>query len=223
MKVGILYSGGKDSTFSLYKVFDIHKIECLITVEPSTNESMLFHFPNIWVTKYQAKILDLPQIYQVQKSNEMDSLTLAIKRAIKEYGIEGVVTGGIKSKFQKDRFQKIFDSVGVIGISPLWGIDEISYLRTLVHSGFRFILTKVSALGLGKEWLGKTFDDRMIEHLIESSNRYGFNPSLEGGEGETLVLDMPYFKRELIINSYDVFWYGDWGYLKVNSVTDKEK
>ena len=221
--MGILYSGGKDSTFSLYKVFDKHEIECLITVEPATNESMLFHYPNIWVTKHQAKILGLPQIYEVQKSNETDTLVKAIKRAVKEYGVEGIVTGGIKSKFQKDKFQKTFDLTGVIGISPLWGIDEISYLWSLLHSGFRFILTKVSALGLGKDWLGKVFDNRMIECLIERSIKYGFNPSLEGGEGETLVLDMPYFKRELIVSDYTIFWYNDWGYLKVNSLSEKVK
>lgn len=221
--MGVLYSGGKDSNFSLYKVAKEHTIECLITVEPKVNDSMLFHYPNIWVTKHQSKSLGLPQIYQVQEQSEVEALEIAIRRAVKEYRIEGIVTGGIKSNYQRERFKRIIEDIGLYTLTPLWGIDEEEYLKSLLRSNFRFILTKVSALGLGKEWLGKEFDEDMILKLIEASKRYRFNPSLEGGEGETLVLDMPYFKNELIVDSSTIYWFGDWGYLKINSILEKEK
>ncbi|MEM3637886.1 MAG: diphthine--ammonia ligase [Conexivisphaerales archaeon] len=218
-----MYSGGKDSTFSLYKAYEEHSIECLITVEPRYNDSMLFHYPNVWVTKHQARVLGLPQVYEIQKDDETETLALALQKALQEYNIEGVVTGGIKSNYQKEKFQKVFNSLGLVAISPLWQIDEVKYLWSLLHSGFKVMLTKVSALGLNRDLLGKIIDENTLAYLIKASQRYKFNPSLEGGEGETLVLDMPLFKKELVIDDSSIFWFGDWGYLKVNSVSEKEK
>ena len=48
MKVASLFSGGKDSTFSIYKMQQAdHEVVCLISIVPCSEDSMIFHFPNI--------------------------------------------------------------------------------------------------------------------------------------------------------------------------------
>jgi len=47
MKVAALFSGGKDSTYAISQAKDEgHQVECLITIIPLSEDSMLLHFPN---------------------------------------------------------------------------------------------------------------------------------------------------------------------------------
>ncbi len=48
MKLAALFSGGKDSTYSIYKVKQMgHNVQCLVTVFPKSSDSHLLHFPTI--------------------------------------------------------------------------------------------------------------------------------------------------------------------------------
>jgi len=74
MRLAALFSGGKDSTYSIYKAKqDGHQIQCLITIHPFSDESMLLHFPNIEFTKLQSESLEIPQLYIESRSNETES------------------------------------------------------------------------------------------------------------------------------------------------------
>ena len=54
-----LCSGGKDSTFSIYKALQNgHTVECVVTIHPSTDDSMLFHYPNSRIVKSVARYAD---------------------------------------------------------------------------------------------------------------------------------------------------------------------
>jgi diphthine-ammonia ligase len=225
MRVGVLYSGGKDSNYALYKATLEHEVRCLITVEPYAEDSMLFHYPNTWLTRLQADAIGLPHIYvKVSKGqDERMALREAILQAKSQFEIEGVVTGGVKSVYQSSLFTKELETVGLEPINPLWGINETSYLYSLLRDGFVFMMTSVSALGLGKSWLGKIMDLNAVNDLIELSKEHMFNPSLEGGEGETLVLDMPLFSAKLVILETEVVWDGYRGLLKIKSASLREK
>lgn len=223
MKVAVLYSGGKDSNYALYKASQDHEISCLITLQPINDESLLFHYPNVWITTVQASILEIPQIFHFVENDELSSLYEVLSLAKKEYAIEGVVTGGIKSKFQYDKFGRVFENLDIKVLAPIWGVQEDTYLNSLIDEGFKFVMVSVSALGLGKEWLGKEFDRSMVNRFLEMAKRYRFNPSLEGGEGETLVLDMPLFKKKLVILDSHIVWYKDRGMLKIDQLGLREK
>ena len=55
MRLGILFSGGKDSTYATYlaKKFG-HEIVCLISIFSKNKDSFMFHTPTINLTKEQA-------------------------------------------------------------------------------------------------------------------------------------------------------------------------
>jgi len=50
---------------------------------------------------------------------------------------------------------------------------------------------------LGADWLGRELDERATEQLVALSQEKGINPSGEGGEYETLVLDSPLHRRRM--------------------------
>jgi len=58
MKVAALFSGGKDSTYSIYKVKQMgHDVKCLVTIFPKSSNSHLLHFSAIESTELQSNTL----------------------------------------------------------------------------------------------------------------------------------------------------------------------
>lgn len=208
MKLGALFSGGKDSTFAIYKARQQgHEVECLITIYPKSEESHLLHYPNISATTLQAKAMGIPQIIGSIDSNkteiELDKLQKTLEKARDQFGIEGVVHGGIRSEFQRKHFEDVCKRLDLKTISPLWHIDQLEYLQELIKSKFRFIITSVSAEGLDDSWLGKEITLSDVEKLTKLASKYGFNPSFEGGEAETFVISCPLFSGTIkIIKSH---------------------
>jgi len=76
---------------------------------------------------------------------------------------------------------------------------------------------------LGPEWLGAELDATRIESLISLAHKYRFNPTLEGGEGETFVLDMPLFRRELVIMEAESRWERGEGTLSIKKAILRNK
>ena len=204
MKVASLFSGGKDSTYSIYKAKqEGHQIRCLITILPLSEESMLLHFPNIELTKLQSKSMGIPQIYIESRSNETETevnlIEKILAKAKSEHDLEGLVHGGILSEFQKNIFDRVCSKLNLKLISPLWQKEQIEYMKNLIESNFHFIITSVSADGLDEKWLGKEITIQDLEKLDQLSKKYGFNINFEGGEAETIVIDCPLFSHPIMI------------------------
>ena len=103
------------------------------------------------------------------------------------------------SKFQKDKFEKIADNIGLELISPIWHKCQVDYLKELIEEKFDFIITSVSADGLDESWLGKIIDLNDLNKLERLSTKHGFNINFEGGEAETCVINCPLFKNPISI------------------------
>lgn len=213
MKVASLFSGGKDSTYSIYKAKqEGHQIRCLITILPLSEESMLLHFPNIELTKLQSKSMGIPQIYIESRSNEteieVNLIEKILAKAKSEHDLEGLVHGGILSEFQKNIFDRACSKLNLKLISPLWQKEQIEYMKNLIESNFHFIMTSVSADGLDEKWLGKEITIQDLEKLDQLSKKYGFNINFEGGEAETIVIDCPLFSHPIMILKSRKIWDG---------------
>ena len=72
-------------------------------------------------------------------------------------------------------------------------------MREIVREGFQFIITKIAAEGLNKNWLNKEITDKDIDKLAMLNQKIGFNVAGEGGEYETLMLDGPLFEKKINI------------------------
>ena len=87
MKLGVLFTGGKDSCYALYKAREKHDVVCLISIISENKESFMFHTPNIEITDLQAKAIGLPLLKQVtkgEKEKELKDLEIAIENAVKK-------------------------------------------------------------------------------------------------------------------------------------------
>ena len=203
MKLGILFSGGKDSMYACYLAKkESYNVCCLITIISKNKESWMFHIPSIERVREQAKVMHLPLIIiktKGQKEEELRDLEKAIRKAVEKFEIEGIVTGAVESVYQTTRIQKICNKLKIECFNPLWQKNPEEYWDELLQNGFKIIITGVFADGLSKEWLGKFIDRENLDKLKEMSNKYKIHLSFEGGEAETFVLNCPLFARKLSI------------------------
>jgi ABC transporter with metal-binding/Fe-S-binding domain ATP-binding protein len=203
VKLGVLFSGGKDSVFACYRAMEKNEVACLITLVSENEDSYMFHTPNIRRTDLQAEALGLPLLSwptEGEKEEELKDLKDAITSAVKMYSIEGVVTGAIESVYQATRIQKICRDLDLWCFNPLWQINQADYLRLLLSDGFKVIITGVFAYPFDASWVGAELTEERVQKLEDLWRRYKINPSGEGGELETFVFNGPIFKRKIEIN-----------------------
>ncbi|MCL6500881.1 MAG: diphthine--ammonia ligase [Candidatus Pacearchaeota archaeon] len=224
MKLGILFSGGKDSCLALYYASGEHEVVCLISLVSENPSSFMFHTPNITLARKQAEAIGLPIIIEKtkgEKEKELIDLEKAIRKAKEKYKIEGIVTGALASVYQLSRIQKICDALGLACINPLWQKNQFELLNEVVKLKFDVIVVSVAAEGL-ENFIGRKIDSKFIEDIRKVHERHKIHVAGEGGEFETFVLWAPFFKKRLKILKSHI---GGKGYSKVmvlDSVVSKK-
>ena len=207
MKVGVLFSGGKDSCMAAYLAKKQgHELACLITVYSKNPDSYMFHTSSIKKTRHQAKVMGLPLVViktKGEKEKELLDLEKGIKEAKKKYEIQGIVSGALASNYQKSRIDNICKKLKLNSLAPLWKKDGFEYLNDIIKDDFRVIITAVSAYPLSASWLGREIDEKFIEELHDLHKKYKLHPAGEGGEFETFVLYCPLFERPLKVKEAD--------------------
>ena len=213
MKLAALFSGGKDSTYAIYLAKKLHhSVEVLLTLYPHSNESHLLHHPNITFTSLQSESMKIPQLVEEISSTDAETEFKKLEKLIilakENYSIEGIVHGGILSKYQKDNFSLICERNNLEIISPLWNKHPESYMKELLEENFEYIISSVSSDGLDNSWLGQIIDKSGLEHLKNLQSKFGFNLNFEGGEAETFVINCPLFEKPLFIQDSSTEWDG---------------
>ena len=221
MRLGVLFSGGKDSTLALHYASKREEAVCLITIISRNKESFMYHTANIQISSLQAEALGLPQVRittEGEKEKELSDLEDAIAEARKKFQIEGVVTGAVESVYQAERIQRICNHLGLWCFNPLWKRDQKALLRELLEKQFKVIISGVFAYPLDEKWLGKQIDTKLIDRLVDLQQKYGLSPAGEGGEIETTVLDAPLFEKQIEVLDYSVEFKGNSGVFIIKQV-----
>jgi len=213
MKLACLFSGGKDSMYSIHLAKKQgHEIVCLLSIFTKSEESHLLHHPNLKWTKLQSESMNIPQLTINSNSDDTLDELIAMEKLLEDakekFQINGLVHGGIKSKFQKDKFETLCTKLNLVSFSPLWNSEPKKYMNDLLDSNFHFMMITVSSDGLDDQWLGKLISRSDLDLLNNLSDKFEFNLNFEGGEAETFVVNCPLFSNSIKINDYTKNWDG---------------
>jgi len=223
MRVAVLVTGGKDSALSLHRALKLgYEVKFLVTMIPQREESWMFHFPNIHLTDLFAEAVEIPLVKAETvgiKEKELKDL----QNLLATLDIEGVVSGAISSRYQKERIDKICRELNLKSIAPLWQADPMQLLKEIINLDFEVIIVGVYAYGFDQSWLGRKIDSTTLKKLVELNDKYQISLVGEGGEYETLVLDAPFFKKKIQVLQTERIWENNSGYLLVKEAQLVEK
>jgi diphthine-ammonia ligase len=221
-KLGVLFSGGKDSCLAMHLAQkEGYEIGCLISLFSENKESFMFHTPMIEMTEKQAELMGKPLIIEKTigtKEEELVDLSRVIKKAIRDYGITGIVTGAVLSVYQSSRVQKICNELNIYCFNPLWQRDGIELLEELVRENFEVMIVGIGAYPLDENFLGRIIDSDFVSESKLLNEKYGISPIGEGGEFESLVVNCPLFRDGLNLKKFNKVMTGEnSGFLEVSS------
>ena len=230
MRVAILASGGKDSTYACWwAIMQGWKVEGLITIHITNDDSMMFQIPNTSIAGLQAHSMGVPwlpilsdgrqeeEISDLENGiNGLSNVNYAFERIVLDteviefpdnlllqlanLEIDALVVGALRSDYQKTRIERMCEKLGIISYCPLWHHNPEEHMHSLIDHGFDVRIVSVSTDGLGEEWLGQKITQDSLEELTRISAKYRFNLDGEGGEFETIVVDAPHMSQPIEVS-----------------------
>lgn len=218
MRLASLYSGGKDSSFSLYVAEQRgHEVPYLVNIVPEDKASWIFHTPNLNAVPVMAEAMG-KKLVLGRSTGEEESDMCGLRDALDGLDIEGVVTGAVWSDYQWDRMNLVCGDLGLKLIAPMWRKDEDMLLDEIVSSGIEAVIVGCYAEGFDESWLGRRIDRGTVSELKDLRRRYGISVMGEGGEYESMTLYSPCFSRHLEIKGFEKEWNRSSGTLHVTGL-----
>lgn len=200
LKVAVSWSGGKESSLSLYRSLSNGLRACFLLnmVNRDVKRSMS-HGLDPKLIAAQAEALEIPIL---QRETTWDTYEQEFKGAVAELrqkGVSGMVFGNIDIEEHKDWVQRVCGQLGVIPLLPLWGDEPQRLLNDFIDAGFEAIVVSAKAQYFGEEWLGRRINAGLIKELLRLNKESNVHPCGEQGEYHTFVTDGPIFKRRIKI------------------------
>jgi len=227
-----LFSGGKDSSWALYRALEAgHPVERLVTVHPQ-GDSYMYHVPATRLAELAAESIGIdllavePDDFGAAEATdsgrqgdaELEPLETALADLDAELpgGVAGVTAGAVESEYQTTRIRAMCDRLGAELFAPLWQEEPRALAEAMLSAGFEIRIVQVAAAGLDESWLGRRLDADALADLGALTERYGVHLLGEGGEFETLVVNGPHMDRRIELD-YEPEWDGTRGRLRIRN------
>ena len=226
-----LFSGGKDSSWALHRSQQTGKeVVRTVTARPR-GDSYLFHTPATDITSLLSRAAGIEHhafpVDEVDEDTtdsesagdaELAALETALLSIDEEVtgGLDGVITGAVESRYQRDRIQQVCERYGYDCVSPLWQCDPRETLESMVSKGLDIRIVAVAADGLDESWLGRSIDTQALDDLFALVDSKRLHPMGEGGEYETIVVDGPHLTQTLQFDA-TTQWDGVRGHLIIEN------
>lgn len=209
MKTAILFSGGKDSFFSLLKAQERQSVDLLISIKGLSGETQLHAGPesNADLRSSQIQTLSIPHVeLEVHGGKDyLHGLFLKLNEIVKEHQIQTLVTGDLWHPYTSGIGDMLAGALGVELLRPAREVctrieDGPKYLQEVLDLGIESIIVSVRKGNLPESFVGRRIDKTLLQELSE----LGVDVAAEGGEYQSLVLAAPNMNKRLVIDEFSI-------------------
>jgi uncharacterized protein (TIGR00290 family) len=208
------WSGGKDCCLALYRAKKSGmNIRYLVNMVNADGQRSCSHGVRAAVVKQQAAALGIPIVQRRTDGDNYEAVFIETLKDFKREGIEAGVFGDIDFEPHREWNEKVCKPAGITAHLPLWQEGQTKLLEEFIAAGFKAVVVTVKADLLGKEFLGRTLDKKLIADIAALDK--GITPCGEAGEFHTLVIDGPLFKKRLDIVETEIVSRGEHHFLEI--------
>jgi len=209
MKTIVLFSGGKDSFYSLTKALETGSVEYIVSVQSKLGDTQLHAGPeaNEQVRKAQLDLLRIPykQITVGSGRDYLHELFTGLNELVHKDNITHLVTGDLWHPYTSGIGDMLAGALGVTLLRPARDAcptreSDEKYMREIISSGIESVIVSVRQGNLPENFVGKTIDKALITELVSMK----IDPAAEGGEYQSLVLYAPLMKGRIVIDDFFV-------------------
>jgi uncharacterized protein (TIGR00290 family) len=170
-------------------------------------------------------MLNLPLLTVELHSSGISEEISELTRIIQTSEADAIITGGLRSEFQRYKFNRAAQNANVKCFSPLWRLSPHLLMKELFDNNFHMIFVSVSAMGFSKDFLGKRITPDLLEQIQREFKTSSLATTGEGGEYESFVIDAPFFPSKIVIKESSIFWdeFREEGYLQIDKVALEPK
>ncbi|MFT7034418.1 MAG: hypothetical protein ACJA2S_002932 [Cyclobacteriaceae bacterium] len=205
------WSGGKDSSLSLYHVLKDKSFDvtALMTTVNSKYDRISMHGVRKELLYAQGVAIGLPikeiPLPEIPSMLAYDTKMSEVLTELQNDNVTHSIFGDIfledLKKYREDRLKE----VGMIGHFPLWKRDTTELVNEFIDLGFKTVVVCVKSEMLDKSFAGRIIDLDFLKDLPKN-----VDPCGENGEFHTFVFDGPIFKKpveftigETILKEYE--------------------
>lgn len=200
----VLFSGGKDSVYSLESSLDNYAVVSLVSIVSNEGTVQMTDGPEIEkdLLSDLVRLFPFPhqKIATSTEDNYLDQIVSEIGKIVEEEKIKVIITGDLN---HTEGIDKILQAkLGIICISPandfLQEFGAEAYLEDFENKKISFILSGIRNNCIPSTYIGKPFNKEVIEELRKNN----VDITGEDGEFQTLVVSTPLMKERILINNF---------------------
>ena len=173
-----------------------YEISALLTTITADYDRVSMHGVRRSLLEQQADSLGYPlEEVLISKDAPNEEYEAKMKETLGKYrkaGVNTVVFGDIFLEDIRKYREENICSIGMKAIFPIWKRGTAELARTFVDLGFKAVVTCVDSQSLGKEFVGRPFDQRFLSELPPN-----VDPCGENGEFHSFVYDGPLFRQSI--------------------------
>ena len=210
----ISWTGGKDCNLALHYAMrnPTLDVQYLICFRPEGNA---FKAHPIQIMQAQADSIGLQLLFVDIPKDTTDYMKAYVDDITKlkdEYGIKVIATGDMDlvGTMERNWIERCCELVGdgMRAYLPLWQMDRIECLQTLIQEKFEIIFTCVKSPYFDGSWIGRMLDEEAMNEMQMIAYNYekeGHDKPLdlggERGEYHTMCINGPMYKERVAIDA----------------------
>jgi uncharacterized protein (TIGR00290 family) len=210
MKAAALFSGGKDSLYSVQLVekqgIEVNHLVSLLPTLPWPSP----HAENIEALKKIAKSMN--KQLTIVDCNDKEALPAALK----SLDVDALVAGDIDVEAHVTAFEGLCKDVGIDLLEPIWKRNTTELFHEIFGLGYKALITGVSVKDMSEEWLGFVISQETGNDFLSKIGTV--DPLGENGEFHTLVLECPLYSDAFKVASSEKKSAEGISYIKVSIV-----
>lgn len=209
------WSGGKDSTLSLYKALnDEMDVKYLLNMLNEDGKKSRSHNLPLEIIKAQADSLGIPLMTKNTTWDTYEEIFIDTLKQFEKEEIKNGIFGDIDIEDHRKWEEMVCEKANLNAVLPLWQQERKVLLKEFLDLGFKTMIIVLNENYLDKKYLGKILDKELVNEFEE----IGIDPNGENGEYHTVVLDGPIFNFPLEIEKQNKLYNEGYWFQKIKLI-----